>query len=381
MLLIKNGRVHDGKRNVFERTDILVENGKISRIAENIQCEDAEIVDAGGKEVFPGFVDPLNTWGVTGPAWTGHDLDEGSEPLTPEMNIVDGFDHDGMLFQKVYTYGITSAGITPCLTNVLSGTAAAFKTVGRSPYDMLIRENAAMIGSVSNGVKQKFRPRNVAPQTRMGAFALLKKQMRAAADYDLEKGYDAKCEAMRPVLAGETPLFVNCANKAQLDALFLAVRDYPEIRLVVLGAYGMDRSFKQITSGKCGVITGDISQAFNDGGRILNYSDVISMMRDGARIAIGSCGEMFGSGKESLLFNAAMFRKRGLGAEETLRAITSMPSELLGIDGRVGAIAQGMDADIVVWSANPLETYLARAEFVFIDGKNVLKGDGHTSCW
>jgi imidazolonepropionase-like amidohydrolase len=381
VLLIKNGRVHDGNLNVFERMDILVKNGIISRMEEDISCETADIIDAAGKEIFPGFVEPLNTWGVTGPAWTGHDSDEASDPLTPEMNIVDGFDHDGMLFQKVFTYGITSAGITPCLTNVLSGSAAAFKTVGRSPYDMLIRENIAMIGSVSNGVKQKFRPRNIAPQTRMGAFALLKKQLKAAVDYDAKKGYDAKCKALQPVLSGEMPLFVNCANKAQIDALMMALKEYPDVRLVILGAYGMDRSFEQITSGRCGVITGDISQAFNDGGRILDYEAVIGMINAGARVAIGCCGEMFGSGRESLLFNAAMFRKRGLGTEQTLRAITLTPAELLGIDKRVGSIAQGKDADIVIWSANPLETYLARAETVLIDGKDVLKGGGHTSCW
>ena len=102
MLVIKDGCVHNGRGKV-ERVDIAIDGGKIVQIGSNILSADADIINAAGLDVFPGFVDAQNAWGIIGPGWSGDDRSEDYDPLTPEMNVVYAFDQDGMNFQRVYT--------------------------------------------------------------------------------------------------------------------------------------------------------------------------------------------------------------------------------------------------------------------------------------
>lgn len=87
------------------------------------------------------------------------------------------------------------------------------------------------------------------------------------------------------------------------------------------------------------------------------------------------------SGKESLLWNAILCHKNGIDSEQVLKMTTSIPAKILGIDDKVGSIEVGKDADIVIWSNNPIETYAAKVEATFINGKNILNARRVDSCW
>ena len=87
MIIIKNGVVHNGRGSV-EQADIVIDGGIITRIARNIPADGAEVIDAAGMEVFPGFVDAQHVWGITGPGWTGDDRSEEYNTVTPEKNVV-----------------------------------------------------------------------------------------------------------------------------------------------------------------------------------------------------------------------------------------------------------------------------------------------------
>lgn len=381
MILIKNGNVHDG-RGGLTVCDVLLDGGIIANVAKDLIVPGTQVIDATGLEVFPGFVDALNVWGVLGPGWSGDDKSEESDPVTPEMNVVYAFDQDGMNFQRVYTYGVTCAGIAPAPHNVLSGQAGVFKTYGRSPCAMLVRERAAMIASVTRGVKKTYEKRFVAPMTRMGIFSLLIGQLEKAKRYDPDKdGYDAKCEAMREVLCARQPLFVNCATSAEIDAVFAALAPYPDVRLVLTGAYGLDPAKWGCARDGVMAVMGDHTEAINPSTNLTQFEGIIPLMEAGAKIAIGCCGDGMTSGRESLLWNAILFHRRGLSAEKAIESITSVPAEILGVADRVGAIAPGMDADVTIWSAHPIETYRARILNAFISGEDVLKKEAYPSCW
>lgn len=128
-------------------------------------------------------------------------------------------------------------------------------------------------------------------------------------------------------------------------------------------------------------VMGDHTENFIEGSTLTQFDMIISMMESGARIAIGCCGDGMTSGRESLLWNAILWRKQGLSSEKTIEAITSIPAEILGVSDRIGAIAPGMDADITIWSANPIETYEARILHAFISGEDILKKEAYPSCW
>ena len=125
MLLIKNGCVHDGRGQVLPQCDVLVENGLVKAVGPGLSAEGAEVFDAAGKQVLPGFVSTMTIQGATGPGWHDDDLGEFSDPVTPELSVVYAFDQDNMNFQEQWLYGVTSVGVVPKPGNVLG--VLAFK--------------------------------------------------------------------------------------------------------------------------------------------------------------------------------------------------------------------------------------------------------------
>lgn len=383
MVVIKHGTVHDGLGQV-KQVDLAIEGGIIVDMRANIAASKHEVVDASGCVVLPGFVDALNVWGTVGPGWTEGDNHEGSAPITPEMNILYGFDHDGMNFQKVYTYGVTAACISPSNKNIIGGQAAVFKTVGSSPYRMLVKESNAMIASVTNQVKKAFQKREVAPMTRMGIFSMLIEALDKAEKYKPDDGYDSKHLAVQRVLSGELPLFVNCSGKAQIDAVLNALGRYPKLRLVLTGAFGLDDQFQPVLSGEVPVVLGDQTECYIPGNSKTEPDKIIAMMENPncpAQIAISCCGDGTTSGKESLLWNALYWRRHGLSSAQALRAITSTPARILQVGDRIGCLRKGYDADLSIWSDNPLDTYKAQLRKVYVDGEDILSRQGGISCW
>lgn len=380
MVLIKNGIVHDGKGNILDGADILIEGTIIKDIGYDLKVSDStKIVDAKGKVVLPGFVDSLNVWGCFGPGWGDKDLAEHSNPVTPAMDVVYSFDHDSMMFQRVFEYGVTSAGITPSIGNVIGGNAAVFKTYGDHPYKMLVKDKAAMISSITSETKKTYGPRNIAPMTKMGAFSLLTEALRKAQEYKAkeDKEYNADYEALQKVLNKEMPLFINCATKSEVDAIEIALKDF-DIDVVFTGAYGVH---EDTTKKLKGIILGDLTSGMSYKNTLVDFSAVKKLAEDGMDIAISSCGDDIASGKESLLWNAILYHKNGLDSEDVLKMITYVPAKLLGVDNRIGSIEIGKDADLSIWSDNPIEKYAGKIEAVYINGEDILNSRRVASCW
>lgn len=383
MILIKGGKIHDGKGNILEDTDILIEGKFIKKIGTSIKVpEDTEVYNAKGKVVLPGFIDSLNIWGCKGPGWEDDDLSEHSDPVNPDMNVVYSFDQDSMMFQRVFEYGVTSAGITPSTSNVLGGYAAVFKTYGKHPYEMLVKEKVAMVSSITAETKKIYGKRNTCPMTKMGAISLLKGAIIKAIEYGKKdiKEYDPKSEALLEVINEEIPLFINCNTKSEMDAIELALKDLP-VNLVFTGAFGVNEKTGNILKDNYSLILGDLSNAMSYANKNVDFEGVKKLIEKKVDIAISSCGDNIASGKESLLWNAILCHKYGLKDEDVLKMITSIPAKILGVEDRIGSIEVGKDADILIWTDNPIKTYSAKIEATFIQGENILNSRRDNTCW
>ncbi len=381
MTLIQGGIVHDGRGHVG-KMDVALENGRIAAVGPELAgCDGAEVIDASGCHVFPGFVSAVSTWGIAGPGWTGDDQAENSDPVTPQMDVTYAFDQDSMNFQKAYRYGVTSVLVTPRPINVLCGQAAVYKTAGKTPHGMLIKEKVAMMASVSAEVKRAFEKRNTAPMTHMGIFSLLKEQLEKAKRYDPKEGHDEALEALLPVLTGKTPLLVNCCTRAEAEAALHLLSAYPDIRIILSGAYGLDETTPGVQAGKVSVFMGDQTEAFLPDNRITQFERIIPLMESGCPIAISCGGNDITGGRESLLWNALFWVRHGLSPERAVSCITSVPADILGLSDRVGSIAPGLDADLSIWSDDPFVTYAARVQHVFLSGTDVFLKEVYPSCW
>lgn len=92
-ILIRNALVHDAVNREPYPADLLIEDGKIVRIAPDIACDGAEIFDASGLNAYPGFVDAHSHLGLAGYGigYEGTDYNEHNDIVTPHLRGIDGF--------------------------------------------------------------------------------------------------------------------------------------------------------------------------------------------------------------------------------------------------------------------------------------------------
>ena len=146
MVLIKGGNIHDAVHKDAYIADILIENGKIKEIGKNI-IADAEIIDALGKEIYPGFVEAHCHIGLSGRAGQGKEggeCNEKNDIITSHLRAIDGFDPDDGNLLSARKAGVTTVCTGPGSANIIGGTFMAVKTVGKRVDKMVIKEEVAM---------------------------------------------------------------------------------------------------------------------------------------------------------------------------------------------------------------------------------------------
>lgn len=143
MYLIKNGTVHTGTGKVLEEHDILVEGTKIRKIGKNLCEADAEIIDATGKQVFPGFIDPHSSIGAMGIPTRYRDNAETTNVINPDLSVKYAIDPDEVNAQEFYKSGITSVGFSPDHCNVIGGQITVCKTAPDHMANRIVKEHAA----------------------------------------------------------------------------------------------------------------------------------------------------------------------------------------------------------------------------------------------
>lgn len=377
MILITGGIVHIGNGSILDHADILISDGKIIEVGVDI-CKDkaTEVVDAKGMHILPGFIDPMNVWGVLGPSFTDKDSEEHSDPVVPHMDTYYAFDYEGLLFQKVYEYGVTTVGVIPSTKNVFGGSISVFKTYGDTPSSMLVKKKAAILSSVTKDVRQLFGRRNLLPMTKMGIFALIKKLIKDTESYMKKEDapFDMKLSVFSEVLNGDLQLFVNCNTLLEQEQVKALFGPYP-IKITFTGTYDL------IEGSKEPVILGDKTMAMNPYSVTMDYDMVNRELALNRVIAVGNTGDVQASGKESLLWNGLLAYSNGISSENVIEMMTMNPAKILGIDAQLGSIEEGKDADIVLWTHHPIESFEARVEKVFINGENVLNMRRELQCW
>ncbi len=187
MLCVKNGMIHDAVHQEAFRGDIIVEDGKIIAIGENLKAEDdAKIVDAEGLYVYPGFVEAHGHIGLDGYGigYEGMDYNEMNDIVTPHLRGIDGVKPMDAAFPHAAAAGVTCVCVGPGSANVIGGTFTTIKTTGKRVDDMVVRDNVAMKCAFGENPKRVYREKK--DSSRMTTAALLREMLFKAREY-LEK--------------------------------------------------------------------------------------------------------------------------------------------------------------------------------------------------
>jgi len=377
MICIKNGTVYNAVTPEGVVADILVEKGKIKEIGPNLSVgAEVEIIDATGKQVYPGFVEAHGHIGLDGYGigYEGMDYNEMNDIVSPQLRGLDGVKAMDPAFAQAARAGVTCVCVGPGSANVLGGTFTTIKTVGKRSDDMVVRDAVAMKCAFGENPKRCYRDKT--DSSRMTTAFKLREALAKAKEYmekkeaagdDLAKRptLDMKCEALIPVLKGEMPLK---AHAHATDDIFTALRIAKE--------FGVKITLEHVTEGHLIVeelakenvplaVGPSLTSASKFELRNKSWTTPGLLAKAGCQVSIITDSPVIP--QEYLPLCAGLAVQAGMEPFAALQAITINAAKHAGIADRVGSLEVGKDADIVITDGCPFEVS-TKVECVLIDG-------------
>jgi imidazolonepropionase-like amidohydrolase len=387
---IVGGRVVPITGQEIERGTVLIENGRISTVGASVTVpDDAQVVDAEGAWLLPGFIDAHAHVGVSEEAegWAGQDTNEMTEPVTAQVRAIDAINPADLGFRDAIMGGVLAVNVNPGSGNPIGGQTVALKCWGRTVDQMVLRQPSGMKSALGENPKRVYGEQKKTPSTRLGTAAVIRGALVAAANYleridaeqrkpDAERKpveRDLKLEALGLVLRKEIPWRQHCHRA---DDIATAIRIADEFGYDLVIDHGTEAHLLAdlIAARGTPVIIGPLftsrskvelrNRSLANPGRLASAGVTIAITTDHPVVPINF-----------LVHQASLAVKDGLDRENALRALTINPARIAGIDARLGSIEPGKDADLVLWSGDPLDV-LSRAVRVFIDGAEIYSYSG-----
>lgn len=368
MLLIKNGIVYTMAGDLIDPGNVLIENGKIIEVGKEIRTTlkpDTFVIDASDLWVMPGIIDAHCHIGITEEkdGIEGDDCNEATTPVTPYLRAIDAINPFDPAFHNALQAGITSVMAGPGSSNVVGGQFAFLKTHGRVVDKMVVLAPAAMKVAFGENPKNNFKESNMSPITRMSIAALLRQELFRASQYKLKKEKainnnedfeeDFKLESWMPVLNKQIPLK---AHVHRTDDILTAIRIAKEFDLDMTldhctEGHIIADEIKQ--SGFYAIVGPDLSSRSKLEVQNADFKTPGVLTKAGVKVAIISDHPV--TLIQYLPLYAGLAAKKGLGVIEGLKAITINPAIICGVADRVGSLEVGKDADIAIFTGNPME--------------------------
>lgn len=378
-MLIINGVIHTMEDGTIPNGYVRTEGSRIAAVGPMPSAPEPGtdgVVDAQGGHVLPGFIDAHCHLGLYGCGAGEDDLNEEPDCWTPQLRALDGVNPLNQYFAEARRAGVTAVLTGPGSANPIAGQSVLMKTAGKVADQMVVRAPASMKFALGENPKRIHAKDG--PATRMAAAALIREKLAQAADYQRNRAraqgdgtmdgpaYDAKLETLCPVVTGRLAAHFH-AHRA--DDIVTAVRLSREFGLDCVIVHGTEGHLIADFLAKEGVpvITGPV---INDrskpelGG--LTAENTAVLARAGVQVAI--CTDHPENPIQLLPLCAELCARAGMDEEEALAAITVNAACIAGAGDRLGALAPGKDADIVVMSGHPFH-WRSRVTHVFIDGR------------
>lgn len=363
VLLIKNGTLHTMEEQGTLCADLLIENGRISRIGQGLKApEGGKTLDAAGLQVFPGFIEAHSHIGISEEkiGTQGDDCNESTNPVTPALRAVDAINPMDSAFHNALAAGITGVMAGPGSANAIGGQFAFIKTYGRRVDDMVVLAPAAIKIALGENPKNCYGANGNMPATRMATASLIREALfRARAYFQAEQSGnpeqpDYELESYRDLFEGRIPLK---AHAHRTDDIFTAIRIAQE--------FGLGLTLDHCTEGHliagelaaCGypaIVGPSLASRSKNEVSCSDFKTPGILHQAGMLVALTTDHPV--SRIQYLPYCAAMAAKEGMGEEAALAAITINAARICRVDHRLGSLRQGKDADLALFDGNPLET-------------------------
>ena len=383
---IKNATIIPMSGPEIENGGLLIENGKIKALGKDIQAPaGAEIIDASGQFVYPGFIDAYTHYGLVEIAAISSTVDYkemGKE--NPEVRAAWAINPFSVHFGTGRINGTTTALVAPT-GGTFPGISALVKMDGWSLPEMAVNEAATSLinfpmtprSSGEGMATQKESTDDVTSKIvdkikdYLGeARRYLQLKALAAGNPGIKApDFNAKYEALAPVLNGTLPVILSVEKAKDIELAIKFVREQ-KLKAIFRGCAQGFKVADKIKKADIPVIIDSLYQGPSEpeDGYDAPYRNVVELAKAGITICFSS-GDDPGTGKD-LTYHAAKAVAFGLDRNEALKALTTNPAKVFGVDTRLGSLEPGKDADLFISAGDPLD---ARTDVkaMFINGLRI----------
>jgi imidazolonepropionase-like amidohydrolase len=383
MLAIRGGTVVPIDAPAIPDGTVLIDDGRIVAVGRAVDVPGgATVVDATGRWVLPGLIDAHTHMGTLeeGEGWAGDDHDEATTPVTAQLRALDAINPADEGFRDAIGGGVLAVGINPGSCNPIAGETVAVRCAGRTVDDLVLRSPAGIKSALGENPKRYHGDAGRLPSTRMGIAAVIRQALAEAREYrDLrdrrEHGtapIDLGKEALGRVLRREIPWRQHCHRA---DDILTAVRLSEEFGYDLVIDHGTEAHLVADVLAERGipVLLGPLivgrgkvelrNRAFRNARLLAEAGIELSLVTDHPVIPA-----------HLLVVQAAYAVREGLDRDVALRAVTLHPARALGIADRLGSLAPGKDADLCIWSGDPLDP-MQRVEIAYQQGREIFRWD------
>jgi len=372
-MLIRNALVCTMEDEQPRQADILIREGKIADIAPSIPAEkDMPVMNAQGLRAYPGFIDAHSHIGIAQEKETvqGDITNEGTNPITPCMRAIDAINPMDSAFHNAIAAGITGVMVGPGSANPIGGQFAFIKTDGRCIDDMIVLAPAAIKIAFGENPMTNYGPNGNMPSTRMGIASLIREELFRAQQYFAQENPapDFALESYRDLFEGRIPLK---AHVHRADDILTAIRIAREFGLGLTLDHCTEGHLiaeEIAASGFPAIVGPTLASRSKDEVSQSDFKTPGVLHRAGVRVALTTDHPV--SRLQHLPLCAALAAREGWDEHSALRAITIDAARIARVDDRLGSLAPGKDADIVLWDGSPLDI-ASRVVATFINGRQV----------
>ena len=377
-IAIVGGRVLPVSGPAIDGGTVLIRDGRIVAVGRDVTVPNgAERIDATGKWVTPGIINPATQLGlveVGQVAETRNATARGEEGdrINAAFTVWEGLNPLSVLFAPARNEGITTVAVFP-QGGLISGQGALVDIVDGGVSDMIVRAPIAMVAQVGNPQAANVASRGELILRLRELLEDVRAYGRRRADFERAQTREFAAsrldlEAMQPVLAGRLPLIMVADKASDIEAALRLAREYG-LTIMIAGGAEAWMVATQLAAAKVPVLAGSLLNIPGNFATLGARQETPALLRRaGVDVAL------IGTGSDPDAFNVRNIKQEagnavayGMSWDDALRAITLTPAELFGVADRYGSLQAGRVANVVVWSGDPFE-FSTRVEHVFVRG-------------
>ncbi len=379
-ILLTDATVHTATQGVLEQTDLLMVDGKIAKIGQDLAAAaNAEVIDLKGKHIYPGLIALVNQLGLIEiEAVRATDDTHEVTDTNPDVRAGIAYNADSEVIPTVRTNGFSYSLVYP-RGDRLMGQSALMQLDAWNWQDATVKgqvalhinwPNASVLSSPwAPKEPEEMAKNNAKNMSELREYFVQAKAYATAKAANKHRGIDSRWEAMLPVLKGERPVFVHADDARQIKQAMLFAKEY-QLKLVIVGGRDSWRVADELAAAKIPVVfTAPYGLPERDEEPIdIAYKTPALLQKAGVQFALSQDGYW---NTRNVVFAAGQAVNYGLTKEQALAAVTINAAKIAGMDSDIGSLEVGKAASVVVSDGDIFDYLGHKVRYMWIDGRAV----------